>query len=141
MKKMTLALALIGALAVGLLSSCTKETAPLSLRQQIVGKWTLQNAIGNYTVNGSNSKDTTFFTAADYIQFNGDGTLMINEGTNTPAGEWSINSADKLIITKTNYMDYPDGFDINLTTSGSLQLHYTETNSSSTLEQTLNLSK
>lgn len=142
MKKTTIAFTLACTLAsFGLLMSCTKETAPLSFQQQIAGKWTIQNAIGNYTVNGSNRKDTTYFTPADYIQFNTDGTLSIHEGTNTPTGKWEINGANKLMITETNYMDYPNGFDISVLSGSNLQLYYTEANSFSTLEQKLNLSR
>lgn len=142
MKKTTIAFTFFGALTCfALLTSCTKETAPLSLQQQIAGKWTIQNAIGNYTVYGNNRTDTTYFTPADYIQFNADGSLSIHEGTNTPTGKWEINGANKLMITETNYMDYPNGFDISVLSGSSLQLYYTEVNSFSTLEQKLNLSR
>ena len=142
MKKSTLSLSLICMLTTfAFLTSCTKETAPLNLQQQLVGKWTIQNVIGNYTVNGSNRKDTTYFTAADYIQFNADGTVSINEGANTPTGKWAINAANKLIISETSYIDCAKGFDISQVTGSRLQLFYTEANSTSNLEQTLNLSK
>jgi hypothetical protein len=113
---------------------------PQTLSQKIIGKWTMKEAILNSTVQGDNRKDTTRFTAADYFEFKTNGTLTIVETGKTYNGNWAITN-DKLFITNTNYIDYSRGFDLPILTASNLQLYYTETNSLSTLEQKLNLTK
>lgn len=121
------------------LASC-KKTNPPSLSDQIVGKWTMVTAIGNYTVQGYNHKDTTAFTANDYFDFRSDGTLSIMETEKAYNGKWKI-TGTKLIITETGYMDYGNGFDLPILTKTDLQIYYTDTTSQSTLELKLNLKK
>lgn len=119
--------------------SCQKNndsSTPLSA--QIVGKWTMTEAIGNYTSYGVNYKDTTRFTTADYYDFHADSTLTIVANGVTYDGKWQI-SNNKLFISETNYMDYYRGLDIPVLTSADLQLYYTETNPDHYLEQKLNL--
>jgi hypothetical protein len=141
MKKLLLALILgcsiIGALT---LTGCTKPALQQDPSQQVVGKWIMKTAIGNYTVQGTNRKDTTSFTSSDYFDFKADGTLAIMESQQPHNGNWQI-ANNKLYISNTDYIDYPQGFDLTSLTATSLQLHYVEANSVSTLEQTLNLSK
>jgi hypothetical protein len=139
MKKILLAIILgcsiMGALT---LTGCTKQS--LQPSQQVVGKWIMKTAIGNYTVQGTNRADTTNFTSSDYFDFKADGTLAIMESQQPHNGNWQIVN-NKLYISNTDYIDYPQGFDLTSLTTTSLQLHYVEANSVSLLEQTLNLGK
>jgi hypothetical protein len=123
------------------LASCTQQVIQTTTEQRITGKWTMKTAIGNYTVQGVNRKDTTRFTTADYFDFKANGTLTIVETQKTYSGNWKVVN-NKLVITNTNYMDYAtNGFDIPILTSTDFQLYYTEATSAATLEQKLNLSK
>lgn len=121
-------------------TSCKKSSHAPSTESQLIGKWTMKAAIGNYTVNGNNHKDTTWFTSSDYFDFKADSTISIMETNTAYNGKWKI-VGSKLFITGTNYMDYPKGFDLPVLTHNDLQLYYTETDASSSLEQKLNLSR
>jgi hypothetical protein len=123
-----------------MLYGCTATTVAPASTQQIIGKWTMKNAIGHYIVNGDDRRDTTNFTSADYFDFKADGTLSISETGKSYNGNWAISNS-KLYITNTGYIDYTGGFDMPVATSGDLQLYYTEIKPSGTLEQWLNLYK
>ncbi|QQL49354.1 hypothetical protein [Mucilaginibacter ginkgonis] len=126
-------------LLAAVIISCKKvSSVQLAQQQQIIGKWSIKNAIGSYTVLGSNRKDTTKYTASDYFNFKADGSLTIVETNTTYKGNWKINN-NKLYITNTGYIDYASGFDLPVLTATDLQLYYTETNPTNTLEQKLNL--
>lgn len=141
MKKTFLSLTVLASFAALVaFTGCKKDAAPLNLQQQITGKWTLQSAVGYYVVMGNARRDTTYYSPADYFQFNADGSLTIHEGTNDVSGKWKIEN-DKLMISETNYMDYPNGFALSVITNNNLQLYYTEQDQVSTLEQKLNLAK
>jgi hypothetical protein len=121
------------------LISCKKDNdSTLSLSSQIVGKWTIKEAIGNYTNYGVNSKDTTRFTTADYFEFRADSTLTIVVTGSTYNGKWKITN-DRLYITETNYFDYRSGHELPILTNTELQLYNTETIPDHYLEQKLNL--
>ena len=122
------------------LTACTRLSQQPSQSQQILGKWTMQTAIGNYTTLGTNHKDTTAFTPADYFDFKADGTVSIMESAHAYNGNWKITN-NKLLFTNTNYVDFDGGFDITTLTSTRLKIHYFQTDSTSTLDQTLNFSK
>jgi hypothetical protein len=100
----------------------------------------IQSALGDYTVQGTNWKDTTYFSDADYIQFNADSTVDILETSNAYSGKWVITN-DKLVITQTSYIDYPNGFDIKQLTKTNLQLYYVTADGNGSTKQTLNLKK
>jgi hypothetical protein len=119
--------------------SCTKNSIPPK-QETIVGKWVIQSALGDYTVQGTNWKDTTYFSDADYIQFNADSTVDILETSNAYSGKWVITN-DKLVITQTSYIDYPNGFDIKQLTKTNLQLYYVTADGNGSTKQTLNLKK
>ncbi|GAA4092405.1 lipocalin family protein [Mucilaginibacter panaciglaebae] len=121
-------------------TSCTKLSEQPSQSQQILGKWTMQTAIDNYTTLGTNQKDTTAFTSADYFDFKADGTVSIMESTKAYNGKWKITN-NKLVFTNTNYVDFDGGFNITTLTSTRLKIHYFQTDSTSTLDQILNFSK
>ncbi|HTH82685.1 MAG TPA: lipocalin family protein [Mucilaginibacter sp.] len=123
-----------------ILTGCTKQALQQPTSQQLVGKWIMKTAIGNYTVQGTNRKDTTSFTSSDYFNFKADGTLAIMESQQPHNGNWQVVN-NKLYISNTDYIDYPQGFDLTTLTPTSLQLHYVESDALSSLEQTLNLSK
>lgn len=140
MKKHALSAGLLACLALTtMLTSCSKSNT-LSAEEQLEGKWTMKTAIGHYTVMGSSWNDTTTFTTNDYMRFNADGTLFILESGDTTTGKWKVANS-KLMITETNYMDYPNGFDISTLNSSKLQLHYAETNANNSMDQILNLEK
>lgn len=141
MKKL-LSSAVLGTVVLAFLSlsSCSKQTDDPTPEEQITGKWTMREAIGSYTMNGMNHKDTTRYTANDYFEFKSDGTLSIIETNTTYNGNWNI-TGGKLYITNTGYMDYSRGFDLPVLTQSDLQLYYTESANNSTLEQKLNLTK
>jgi hypothetical protein len=86
------------------LTDCNK-TVSETPQQQIQGKWTMQTAIGAYTVMSATTHDTTHFSGSDFIQFNADGTLSIhdsvNEGLDTLTGKWTIEN-NKLLISESN---------------------------------------
>lgn len=145
MKKLFFALLCVCTLAgTALFTSCNKSVSPQTSQQQIEGKWTIQSAIGYYVMADTSRRDTTYFTASDYVQFNADGTLAIHDSVNDPGktitGKWSIQN-NKLLITESSYMDYPGGFDISTLTSSNLQLYYKQTDAYTTLEQKLNLTR
>jgi hypothetical protein len=129
-------------IATATLTSCTRQTQQQMQTQSqlIVGKWTLKTALGNYTTQGDNHKDTTQFTTADYFEFKADGTLAIMETGKAYNGNWKITN-NTLFITNTQYLDYTNGLDISSLTATDLKLHYVEVTTLSTLEQTLILKK
>jgi hypothetical protein len=145
-KTLSITIVVCMTLLIGAFTSCqpaqpiAPTPTPQTLAQKIVGKWTMKEAILNSTVQGDNRKDTTRFTTADYFEFKADGTIAIMETGKPYNGNWTITN-NKLFITNTNYIDYSRGFDLPILTANNLQLYYTETNSLSTLEQKLNLSK
>jgi hypothetical protein len=143
-KTLSITIAICVVLYVCIFTSCQTTPpvtpTPQTLAQKIVGKWTLKEAIGNYTIDGVSNKDTTRFTTADYFEFKADGTLAIIETGKPYNGNWKITN-NKLFITNTSYMDYAAGFNLPILTANDLQLYYTESNSFSTLEQKLNLTK
>ncbi len=124
-----------------LLSSCKKAQTTPNIQQRLIGKWTLKMATGSYTELGTNHKDTTRFTSADFFQFNSDGTLNITVSNTPHNGIWKIGSSNKLFITGTNYVDYANGFDVPVITNTDLQLYYTETNANASSEQKLFFNK
>jgi hypothetical protein len=128
------------AAVVGCQRSVTTPTAPPppSLQSQITGKWTMVAAIGDYVNYGVDTKDTTYFTSADYFDFKADSTLSIMATGVAYNGRWEIDSA-RLYITGTNYMDFAGGFDLPVLDQHNLQIHDTDTTSFSTLDQKLNL--
>jgi hypothetical protein len=97
-------------------------------------------AIGDYTNEGINSKDTSFFTPADYFDFKADSTLSIMATGVAYNGRWQINN-NRLYITGTHYIDFTSGFDLPVLDQHNLQIHDTDTTSSSTLDQKLNLTR
>lgn len=151
MKKIVYTLLCLCTLAgTSALTSCNKTIPPLTPAQQIVGKWTIETAIGNHVMHDMHggpdtpSSDTTFFTAADFMQFNADGTLFIhdtvNEGTDSLTGKWKITN-DKLYMTESGYLDDPSGFDISTLTNHKLQLSWTQSGSYISTELLLNLNR
>lgn len=139
MKKLSSILIAVMCLIVVTYSSCRRSNTP-GPSAQITGKWTMQSAIGHYIVLSNERRDTTKFTASDYMQFKADGTLTISESNVVYNGNWQITN-NKLLITGTGYMDFSGGFDILTLTSNQLQIFYKTTDSNSILEQTLNLSR
>jgi hypothetical protein len=125
--------------ALSLMTSCKKNNTP-SPSAQIVGKWTMVTAIGDYTTQGQNHKDTTSFTSADYFEFKADSTVSIMADEVAYNGKWKI-AGTKLFITGTGYIDYPNGFDFPILTNTDLQLYYTESTTQTSLEQKLNLKR
>ncbi|MBC7400649.1 MAG: hypothetical protein H7289_11955 [Mucilaginibacter sp.] len=114
-------------------------TPTLTTEQKLVGKWTVKNAIGDYTTQGNNHKDTTYFTAADYYDFRADGTItMFMEGV-AYTGNWKVTNG-KLKFTNTNYMEYAS-FDLPILTTTNLQIYLKEVTNITSLEQKLNLTK
>jgi lipocalin-like protein len=125
------------------LTSCNKNSSTeiaASTEDKLEGKWIIVEAIGSYTMDGTNHKDTTAYTADDSFTFNSDNTLVITESGSTHTGKWKVTN-NKLIISETNYVDYPNGFDIAVLTTANLTLSYSETDASSSLEQKLNLKR
>ena len=141
-----LRLSLAGLLFAALFSCTRSVTQPTpSPSSLIIGKWTMKAAIGNYTDQGVNNKDTTLFTTDDYFDFKADSTIFINATGSQYNGNWKI-VGGKLFITGTNYLDaYVKGFDLPILTSTNLQMYYTDTITTttpiSTLEQKLNLAR
>jgi hypothetical protein len=121
------------------LASCKKDKSQ-SQADKIVGKWYLKTAIGDYTTQGQNHKDTTTFTSADYYDFKADGSVMLVTDGDSENASWKVSNS-KLIFTNTDQLNYTGGFDITILTSTTLQLHYHQTDANSTLDQTLNLGK
>lgn len=120
------------------LISCQKDNeAPRPLSSQIIGKWIMKEAIGNYTNYGVNRKDTTWFTSAEYFDFHADGTIVIEFEGDTYTGTWKITN-NKLFLSDTHFMDYSHGYDLTILTNTDLQLYYTETHPDIYLEQKLN---
>jgi hypothetical protein len=143
MKKILLGLAV--ALTITLtfmLTGCTnlpQVTPALTTEQKLVGKWTVKTAIGDYTTQGVNHKDTTRFTAADYFDFKADGTITMFMTGVTYTGTWKVTN-NKLKFTNTNYMDYTT-FDLPILTATDLQIYNKEVTNITSLEQKLNLTK
>jgi hypothetical protein len=139
---------LTGIIAMGIIAaaftftSCKKDNEAIAPKQQITAKWTMESATGIYSYMGQSYKDTTYFTAADYVQFNADGTLAIKEDGEDYTGKWTLDSTNtKLVITESDYLDYNGGFDITKISGSQLQLHYKQTTAGASTEQTLNLKK
>jgi hypothetical protein len=125
---------IVAALVItALMAGCTRNVTAVSIE----GKWTLQSAIGSYTVNGVNRKDTTNYNStAYYWEINNDGTLKIVEKTGVFNGNWKLIN-NKLFITNTGFIDFPNGFDVSTLNSSLLQLFYTETTAVTFSEQKL----
>jgi hypothetical protein len=141
MKKLIFALVIICTIiGICTLMSCRNQQVVPTVTQRIIGKWTMKTAIGNYTEQGNNRKDTTRFTAADYFNFKADGTLEILESNVPHNGNWVVTN-NKLYITNTHYIDYTNGFDLPILTSTNMQLYYTESTNITSLEQKLNFAK
>jgi hypothetical protein len=136
---MTVSCALLCLLAVG---ACQRSVTvpPPSLQSKIIGKWTMVAAIGDYVDYGVDTKDTTYFTPADYFDFKTDSTLSIMQGGTAYNGQWKIDN-NRLYITGTNYMDFAGGFDLPILDQHNLQIHDTDSTSFSTADQKLNLSR
>jgi hypothetical protein len=143
MKKILLSLSIVLSVVLTYtLTGCTNlptVTPTLTTEQKLVGKWTVKDAIGDYTVHGNNHKDTTRFTAADYFDFRADGTITIFMEGVAYNGNWKVTN-NKLKFTNTNYMEYAS-FDLPILTAHDLQIYLKEVNTVSTLEQKLNLKK
>jgi hypothetical protein len=99
-------------------------TVPLSV--QILGKWTMQNAITSTLIYGTTTGDTTGFTTDDYFDFKADSTVSILQGNVSHDGKWKI-SGTTLTFTGTGYVDQIPGYDVSSLTSHALSLYYTET--------------
>jgi len=141
MKKTLLTLLIVCAvITAATLTGCQRLAQSPSQSTQLVGKWTLRTAIGSYTANGVTHKDTTTFTSADYFDYKADGTLAIVVTDSTYNGKWQI-ANNKLMISNTNYVDFPGGFDISTLTSNTLQLHYSVVTNSTSSDQWLNFTK
>lgn len=138
MKKLITPVLFLGVLAI-FTTGCNKNVE-VPLEQQITGKWTIESAIGNYTMMGVSTQDTTWYTSEDFVEFKQDGSLNIEESNTPYNGKWKI-EGDKLIISETSYMDFPGGFVISKNTGAQLQLHYSFTSDVSSAEQYLNLKK
>lgn len=111
---------------------------PPSIQSQLVGKWTMVSAIGDYTQYGVNYPDTTYFTAADYFNFEADSTLSIMQAGVAYNGRWEIDS-NRLYITGTNYMDFAGGFDLPVLDQHNLTIHDGDTTTLAITDQKLNL--
>jgi hypothetical protein len=127
------------ATAAFIFSSCTKKSDKTQ-EEQLVGKWTMDAAIGAYGYEGEINRDTTYFTEGEFIQFNTDGTLHAEQGEEVIDGHWEITN-NKLVITDTEYMDYPGGFTISELSASKLELYYAQTQGQTSLEQKLKLKK
>jgi hypothetical protein len=134
MRRISFIALLVAAIVVSVLAGgCTRNVTAVSIE----GKWTLQSAIGSYTVNGVNRKDTSNYNStAYYWEINNDGTLKIVEKTGVFNGNWKLVN-NKLFITNTGFIDFPNGFDVSTLNSNLLQLYYTETTVSTFSEQKL----
>lgn len=121
------------------LTSCKKEVDP-PMEELILGKWTMNAAIGNYTDYGVYRTDTTWFTTNDYFDFKADGTVSIVENEVSHNGNWKIVN-NKLIFTNTGYMDFNGGFDLPILTQSDLQLYYIHEITDHHLEAKLNLKR
>ena len=143
MKKTILAAVMICFIAA-IFIGCTRNnmvTPTQTPSQIILGKWTMQSAIGHYIDQGGETRDTTLFTSADYFKFNADSTLNIMASNVAYNGKWYIQN-NKLFITGTAYMDwYPSGFMLPTLTAHKLQLYDTTTTNISVLQQTLTLTR
>jgi hypothetical protein len=143
MKKTILAAVMICFIAA-IFTSCTRNnmvTPTQTPSQQILGKWTMQTAASHTIAQGSEWRDTTLFTSADYFKFNADSTLDIMAGNVAHNGKWYIQN-NKLFITGTDYMDwYPSGFELPTLTSHTLQIYDTDNTNNNYIEQTLTLTR
>ncbi len=127
MKKLLYPVAISSLFAVFLtLTSCEREELdPPPVEDLLVGKWTFEAAIGNYTNYGVNRKDTTWFTNDDYFDFKADGTISIMASGVSYNGTWKI-TGERLFFTNTHYVDYTTGFELSILTQSDLQLHHTQ---------------
>lgn len=122
------------------LISCQRNNsvAP-SQSAQIIGKWTVKDAIGQYTLSGQVQNDTTTFAAPDYFDFRSDNTVTIVMEDSTYNGNWQITN-NRLLFTGTNYLDaYVKGFMLPVLNSNTLQLEYQDTTAGNALDQKLDL--
>jgi hypothetical protein len=96
--------------ALAIVTSCQRTPLAATAQQQILGRWTMSTATTNtvfiITTAGTNSKDTTRFTAADYFNFNADSTVDILAGGVAHNGRWKIVN-NQVVFTGTDYMDAP----------------------------------
>src|SRR6201986_833105 len=124
MKKTILAAVMICFIAA-ICTSCTRQNLPTPTQtpaQKILGKWTMQRAVGHYIDQGGDQRDTTWFTSADYFKFNADSTVNIMANSVPHDGKWYIQK-NKLFFTGTSYMDwYPSGFELPTLTDHKLQI-------------------
>ena len=118
--------------------SCQRNNATPSIQSQLVGKWIVKNAVSHSIVQGVPYQDTTAYTTADYLDFHADSTLTIVISGGTYTGKWSIVNS-RLFISETNYMDWPNGWDLPVLTRTDLQMLYKETSQSASLDAYLNL--
>jgi hypothetical protein len=133
---MTFICALLCLLAAAACKKSADTPAP-NLRSKLIGKWTVVNAIGDYTLYGVNYKDTTYFGSEDYFDFKADSTLSIMSSGVSYNGKWQIDNA-RLYITETNFMDFAGGFDLPVLDEHNLQIHNTDTTTLTIADQKMN---
>ncbi|MDQ7948484.1 MAG: hypothetical protein REI78_16080 [Pedobacter sp.] len=136
--KMNMVILMIVAIVIG--AGCSNPIPVPTIESRIVGKWTMKTAVGHYVTQGVPLNQTTNFTATDYFDFRADGTLSIAETGKSYQGKWKV-VGNKIIFSETNYIDYPNGFDIKILTANDFQIYYTETKQISSLEQWLNFAR
>jgi hypothetical protein len=144
MKKIIFA-ALMLCFIAAILTSCTNNViTPTSIpAQQILGKWTMSTATTNTVfiipTAGTNSKDTTRFTSADYFNFKADSTVEILAGGVAHNGRWKIVN-NMVIFTGTNYMDAPTtGWTFPILTGSHLEFYSLQANQTVSTEFKLDL--
>jgi len=140
MKKINFPNLCIFVLTTALISISCNKNIDVPLSQELIGKWTMESAVGTYTIMGISQQDTTWFTSNDFVEFKNDGTLAIEKTDKKFDGKWKMES-NKLVITETDYIDYPGGFDISRFTGTNLQLYFAVKDSLTSLEHTLNFKK
>jgi hypothetical protein len=74
------------------------------------------------------------------MDFKSDGSITIVETGKTYNGKWAITN-DKLILSNTGYMDFPNGFELPVLTTTDLQLYYKITDAVGVTILKLNLKK
>lgn len=132
-KRFSIVFSVAAIVAVVIMSGCTRNVTSASIE----GKWTIQSAIGNYTINGINHKDTSYYNSPSYYwEIKSDGTLKISEKTGVFNGNWKLDNG-KLFITNTGFIDFPKGFDVSTLSTSLLQLFYVETTAATYSEQKL----
>lgn len=126
MKKLLYPFAITFLFAVSLtFTSCEQENLEPPIEQQLIGKWSFQAAIGNYTDDGVNRRDTTWFDTNDYFEFKADGTVNILAFGVEYDGNWKITN-NKLFFSNTGYVDYSRGYELPVLTQSDLNLFQTQ---------------